>query len=108
MLACECSVSYGAVSLYEKPLRRRSPAAGGGPVTTSNNEAVADHVNQARDFLARSREYLTQSELHQASEKGWGAAAHMENRQLLCSSCNRIKGDRPHEYLVARLAEIGV
>ena len=25
-----------------------------------------------------------------------------------CPSCNRIKGDRPQEYLVARLAEIGV
>ena len=33
---------------------------------------------------------------------------HLDNLQLLCSSCNRIKGDRPHEYLVARLAEIGV
>ena len=46
-------------------------------MTTSGNEAVADHVNQARDFLARSREYLTQGDLHQVSEKGWGAAAHM-------------------------------
>ena len=33
-------------------------------------------MNQARDFLAKSREYLTQSDLHQASEKGWGAAGH--------------------------------
>ena len=30
----------------------------------------------------------------------------VENLQLLCPSCNRIKGDRPHEYLVARLAEM--
>ena len=45
-------------------------------MTTSDTEAVADHVNQARDFLAKSREYLTQSDLHQASEKGWGAAGH--------------------------------
>ena len=51
--------------------------AGGGPVTTSDIEAVAEHVNQARNFLAKSREYLTQGDLHQASEMGWGAAAHM-------------------------------
>ena len=42
-----------------------------------NNKAIADHVNQARDFLAKSREYLNQGDLHQASEKGWGAAALM-------------------------------
>ena len=39
-------------------------------MTTSDNEAVADHMNRVRDFLAKSREYLTQSDLHQASEKG--------------------------------------
>ena len=62
----------------EGRIRQRNPAAGGGgPTTKSDNEAVADHVNQARDFLAKSREYLTQSDLHQASERGWGAAAHM-------------------------------
>ncbi len=37
-----------------------------------------------------------------------GGTDHTENLQLLCSNCNRIKGDRPHEYLMARLAEIGV
>ena len=46
-------------------------------MSTSDTEAVADHVNQARDLLVMSREYLTQSDLHQASERGWGAAAHM-------------------------------
>ena len=37
-----------------------------------------------------------------------GGTDHLDNLQLLCSSCNRIKGDRPQEYLVARLAEIRV
>ena len=36
-----------------------------------------------------------------------GGTDHLDNLQLLCSSCNRIKGDRPREYLAARLAEIG-
>ena len=34
-----------------------------------------------------------------------GGADHKSNLQLLCSPCNRIKGDRPMEYLMARLAE---
>ena len=30
-------------------------------------EIVADHVELARDFLARSKSYLAQGDLHQAS-----------------------------------------
>ena len=40
-------------------------------------EAVGDYEAQAREFLAKGREYLAINDLHQASEKGWGAAAHM-------------------------------
>ena len=39
--------------------------------------AVADYEAQAREFLGKAREYLAQGDLHQASEKGWGAASHM-------------------------------
>ena len=35
-----------------------------------------------------------------------GGTDHLDNLQLLCSSCNRIKGDRPQEYLLARLKEL--
>ena len=38
--------------------------------------------------------------------KSRGGTDHIENLQLLCSSCNRIKGDRPMAYLMAQLAEI--
>ena len=34
-----------------------------------------------------------------------GGSDHMDNLQLLCGSCNRIKGNRPHEYLVSALRD---
>ena len=37
-----------------------------------------------------------------------GGTDHIDNLQMLCGNCNRIKGDRPQEYLVARLKELGV
>ena len=37
-----------------------------------------------------------------------GGTDHLDNLQLLCSHCNRIKGHRPQEYLVARLQEAGI
>ena len=40
-------------------------------------EIVADHVELAKNFLERSKSYLAQGDLHQASEKGWGAASHI-------------------------------
>lgn len=40
-------------------------------------ETIEDYRLQSREFLERSRRYLTDDDLHQASEKGWGAAAWM-------------------------------
>ena len=37
-----------------------------------------------------------------------GGTDHLDNLQLLCPSCNRIKGDRPQEYLFARLKEMAI
>ena len=37
-----------------------------------------------------------------------GGTDHLGNLQLLCGHCNRTKGGRPQEYLLARLAEVGV
>ncbi len=42
-----------------------------------DSNAVADYRQQSRLFLARAREYLAGDDLHQAAEKGWGAAAWM-------------------------------
>jgi uncharacterized protein (UPF0332 family) len=39
--------------------------------------AIEDYRHKSREFLARSQAFLTEGDLHQASEKGWGAAAWM-------------------------------
>ena len=41
------------------------------------DDAVGDYRQQARQFMLKSRQYLADGDLHQASEKGWGAAAWM-------------------------------
>lgn len=42
-----------------------------------NHGEVTSYEAQAREFLDRGRNFLAAGDLHQASEKGWGAAAHM-------------------------------
>ena len=42
-----------------------------------NSDEVTRHAAQAREFLDKAGQYLAVGDLHQASEKGWGAAAHM-------------------------------
>jgi hypothetical protein len=74
-------------------------------------EAVTDYREQAKLFLAKAWEYLAQGDLHQASEKGWGSAAHMakavseaqgisyraheEFNLLLDDVCQLLDSDRP-------------
>ena len=48
-------------------------------MTTTDRQAIEDYAGQAREFLSRARVYVQNDDLHQASEKAWGAAAHMAN-----------------------------
>jgi len=41
------------------------------------DDEIVDYSRQAREFLVKSRQYLAEDALHQAAEKGWGAAAWM-------------------------------
>ena len=42
-----------------------------------DGNAISDYREQSREFLSKSRQYLADGDLHQAAEKGWGAAAWM-------------------------------
>ena len=46
-------------------------------MVVENSDEVTRHAVQAREFLTKAGQYLAAGDLHQASEKGWGAAAHM-------------------------------
>ena len=46
-------------------------------MTAPDFDEAADYEAQAREFLARSRDYLAAGDLHQASEKAGARPAHM-------------------------------
>ena len=46
------------------------------------------------------KQYL---EIDHIIAKSVGGTDHIENLQLLCGHCNRIKGNRGQEYLIAKL-----
>ena len=43
----------------------------------TDNDQIQTYTSQASTFLSNAWEHLNTGDLHQASEKGWGAAAHM-------------------------------
>jgi site-specific DNA-methyltransferase (adenine-specific) len=46
---------------------------------------------------------LRNLEIDHIIPKAKGGGDYYENYQLLCGSCNRIKGDRPMEYLRTKI-----
>jgi diadenosine tetraphosphate (Ap4A) HIT family hydrolase len=50
-------------------------------------------------FLGKSREYLAEGDLHQASEKGWGAAAWMAKAAAEAHGWEYKKHDHFHVVL---------
>ena len=44
-------------------------------------------------------------EIDHVLSRSRGGGDNLENLQLLCGHCNRVKGDRPQEYLIAELSK---
>ena len=59
-------------------------------VVSENPDGVLAHPSQARGYLAAG-------DLHQASEKGWGAAAHMAKAAALAQGWPHERHSRFHQ-----------
>lgn len=64
-----------------------------------NSDGALAHVAQAREFLGRAQEYLATGDLHQASEKGWGAAAHMAKAVALAQGMTYERHGQFHQVM---------
>ncbi len=62
-----------------------------------DNTTIQDYIQQSRDFLRKARQYLAEDDLHQASEKGWGAASHMAKA---VAHANNWEYEKHHQFNV--------
>ena len=78
------------------------------PIPYRQNKHVLFGQQEGRCNGCRSEFPFRILEVDHIIPRSHGGADHIENLQLLCAHCNRVKGDRPQEYLVARLREMGM
>ena len=78
------------------------------PVPYRRNKHVLFGQQEGRCNGCRSEFPFRILEVDHVIPQRVGGQDNIENLQLLCAHCNRVKGDRPQEYLVARLKELGI
>ena len=78
------------------------------PIPYRQNKHVLFGQQEGRCNGCRSEFPFRILEVDHVIPRSGGGTDHIENLQLLSAHCNRVKGDRPQEYLVARLREMGM
>ena len=78
------------------------------PVPYRQNKHVLFGQQEGRCNGCRSEFPFRVLEVDHVIPQRAGGQDNIENLQLLCAHCNRVKGDRPQEYLVARLRDLGI
>ena len=68
-------------------------------MTAQDIEEVRNHSALAREFLTKGREHLDAGDLHQASEKSWGAAAHMAKAVAVAQSWQYTRHSHFHRVM---------
>ena len=78
------------------------------PIPYRQNRHVLFGEQEGRCNGCRTEFPFRMFEVDHVIPRSRGGTDHIDNLQLLCTHCNRTKGDRPQEYLMARLRETGV
>ncbi len=78
------------------------------PLPYRQNKHVLFGQQEGRCNGCKTEFPFRQFEVDHVIPRSRGGTDHLDNLQLLCAHCNRTKGDRPQEYLVARLRESGI
>ena len=78
------------------------------PLPYRQNKHVLIDQQEGRCNGCRSEFHFRVMEVDHVIPQRAGVQDNIGNLQLLCAHCNRVKGDRPEEYLVARLREMGI
>ena len=78
------------------------------PIPYRQNKHVLFGMQEGRCNGCGSAFEFRHLEVDHVIPQAGGGTDHIDNLQLLCGHCNRTKGDRSQEYLMARLKELGI
>ena len=96
---------HGYVTARTDIPRRTDLAA---PIPYRQNKHVLFGQQEGRCNGCRSAFEFRHLEVDHVIPRDSGGQDHIENLQLLCGHCNRVKGNRTQEYLMARLVEMEI
>ncbi len=100
----ELGMMGGIQAIARKDIPKRTDL---GPAPPLSQSKVTLYGTQAGNCNGCGTHFMQQHlTIDHIIPKTKGGTDHLENLQLLCGHCNSLKGNRPMEYLKARLAQL--
>ena len=78
------------------------------PIPYRQNKHILFGLQEGRCSGCRSAFEFRHLEVDHIIPQDAGGQDYIDNLQLLCAHCNRVKGNRSQEYLIARLRELRI